>query len=240
MEETKWRAGLTGEIEDLEYLCSQLNSGPIRVCRDGDEYGIAMDAFSGLEPSAMFALAKEQLPTLNGSLRLLRDAQQPIVLTHMRGYQGDTKRVVVVADTANLTVHAKVVVAGAGIVNGGSTTKPRYPLNALVTLARSDGAVANALRLSDDQTWVGLYRLYEVIEADIGSLEEIAANGWASRNELRDFKHTANSPGAIGDDARHGRESTTPPKNPMTIHTARALMDRIMRGWIGAKNPEAI
>lgn len=240
MGETKWRASLTGEVVELEYLCSQLNSGPIRVCRDGDEYGIAMDAFAGLEPTEMFRLVKQQLPTLNGALRLLRDARQPIVLTHMRGYQGDTKRAVVVADTANLVVHSRVVVAGTGMVNGNSTSKLRYPMNVLVTLARSNGAVADALRLSADQTWVGLYRLYEVIEADIGSLEGIAANGWATRTELRHFKYTANSPGAIGDDTRHGRESTMPPKNPLTIEEARELMAQVMRCWVAAKNPDAV
>jgi len=98
-----------------------------------------------------------------------------------------------------------------------------------------DQVVAKALRLrnADNLDWVDLYRLYELIENDVG--RPMHQLGWASRSELDRFARTANSVAAAGDKARHGVERTHPPRKPMTFSHARELIDRIMKAWLGWK-----
>lgn len=83
--------------------------------------------------------------------------------------------------------------------------------------------------------WVKLYRILEIVGLDVGDLDSIAVNGWATKAALRLFKHTANSPAAVGLDARHGAETTAPPKQPMTISEASALISSIVHAWLRSK-----
>jgi len=89
------------------------------------------------------------------------------------------------------------------------------------------------LRNADDLDWVDMYRLYEVIQEDVGRpMHEL---GWASRNELERFVRTANSPDAAGDKARHGVARTDPPRKPMSLSHARELIDRIVKAGLAWK-----
>jgi len=56
-----------------------------------------------------------------------------------------------------------------------------------------------------------------------------------SKSLIKDFKHTANSYGAIGDKARHGFETTLPPVSPMKFEEAKVLIIKILTKWINSK-----
>jgi hypothetical protein len=58
------------------------------------------------------------------------------------------------------------------------------------------------------------------------------ADGTVSRADVGRFTHTAQSPTALGDAARHGTEKTTPPVRPMPFDEARTLINRILRIWL--------
>src|SRR5699024_4338714 len=114
--------------------------------------------------------------------------------------------------------------------------KPADDVPAWVELGINDEAVAKVLRLlTNSLDWVGLYRIYEVIESDIGGLDALVSTGWATKARVKLFKHTSNSPGAIGDDARHGKESSQPPSQPMHLHEARNLVESLINPWLKSK-----
>jgi hypothetical protein len=71
-----------------------------------------------------------------------------------------------------------------------------------------------------------------VIEAGIGGEDAIIAKGWATRSEVRRFKHSANSVAVAGDAARHGVEPTQPPANAKTLAVARPYVDHLLRAWL--------
>lgn len=75
---------------------------------------------------------------------------------------------------------------------------------AVTDLATKDATVSRALRLfgSDVHDWVNLYRIYEIIESDMGGLIAMINLGWTSKLRVSNFKHTANSVSAAGDEAR--------------------------------------
>lgn len=122
-------------------------------------------------------------------------------------------------------------------LNGNTVRKyPDDTIKYLVSSGLSDQTVNRVLKLAvnlDD--WTNLYRIYEIIEGDMKSINEIVDRGWATKNKIKLFKHTANSPGAIGDKARHGRETTNPPPKPMTLLEASALIKRLIMNWIEFK-----
>lgn len=90
-----------------------------------------------------------------------------------------------------------------------------------------------SIRDKSQLLWTDLYRLFEVVVDGAGGIDVIVTDGWASRTQLRRFKHSANSVKAAGDQARHGVEPTTPPPDAMTISEARALLDILWRDGLG-------
>jgi hypothetical protein len=99
--------------------------------------------------------------------------------------------------------------------------------------ARLRPAVQKALRLRGIPSlgWVELYRILEVVTTE-KDLDEIISLGWATRAELRRFKHTANNVAVSGDDARHGADREDAPKPPMTLPEGQRLIDRILSAWL--------
>jgi hypothetical protein len=116
-------------------------------------------------------------------------------------------------------------------------TRPTDEVSKWVRLGLSEDSIKKVFRLfgSERHSWVNLYRIFEVIEADIGNAKNLMRRDWASASAVTRFKRTANSVAAVGDEARHGKESTTPPKNPMTLSEARSFIETIMHHWLNER-----
>ncbi len=121
------------------------------------------------------------------------------------------------------------------IPDKGHRRPPSAELGALVGLTDKDQDVSHVLELLAMGTdWVNLYRVYEVVEAEVSG-QGITGKGWASDSEVRRFKHTANHPGVTGFEARHGRMSADPPVEPMAHRDAIRLVKGIVGGWLAEK-----
>ena len=66
-------------------------------------------------------------------------------------------------------------------------------------------------------------------------MDALIGTGWISHADAKRFKHTANSVAILGDAARHGAESTNPPKQPISLEEARNLISKLVRDWIASK-----
>jgi hypothetical protein len=113
----------------------------------------------------------------------------------------------------------------------------RCPALLAVELALHDPAMAKVLRLlgKAEPSWVDLYRIYEVLEGDLGGQHKAQALDWISESDLKLFKRSANSVKAAGDAARHGRELAEPPLHPMTLREARSFLREMVGDWIEHK-----
>lgn len=99
-------------------------------------------------------------------------------------------------------------------------------------LAIQDKKVEELACLMDhERSWTNIYKIYEFCEDNLPDGETPVKNGWISENKLGTFKHTANSRGAIGDEARHGWEGQ-PPSNPMERTEAKRLIVNIINEWL--------
>lgn len=107
----------------------------------------------------------------------------------------------------------------------------------LVTLARTDEDVADVLAIlgRDEQRWHDLYHVFEIVEADAGSRMHVES--WATKPAVERFKHTANSRGAIGREARHGHRKYEPPTRAMSHAEARKLVLSLVKRWLATKLP---
>ena len=124
-----------------------------------------------------------------------------------------------------------------------ATKLVRRPLTLeLLEFAGDDDAVSHVLRLvaEDSVSWVGLYRIMEAVEGYAGGSSELVRRGWVPKKTLELFKHTACSPGAIGDAARHGRERSAPPPHPMKLDDAKSLIREIVISWLEARYGHSI
>jgi acetyltransferase-like isoleucine patch superfamily enzyme len=77
--------------------------------------------------------------------------------------------------------------------------------------------------------WVNLYRVLEMLK---GAKIDVVKNEWISQKDYKNFTHTANSPKVLGEEARHGYQSSDPPKDPMPLAMAQHLISVIIWNYI--------
>jgi hypothetical protein len=143
-------------------------------------------------------------------------------------------------DRIELTAEDSVIIATGDVSSGNVrvvTPSPPFSVS-LMQLALVNDSVARVMGLlakADAFTWVGLYRIHEVIEADLGGEKALIKRGFGSALQLKRFKHSSNYVAVADDSARHGKELTTPPTNPMSLDVAKAYVMYALQAWFNAK-----
>jgi hypothetical protein len=100
----------------------------------------------------------------------------------------------------------------------------------------SDSFSCRSIRLFGAQpSAVNLYRVFEVIRENTKGEDHMVKNGWTTKPHTGRFRHTMNSVAALGAEARHGVEPTTPPTNPMSMLEAREFIQRLLALWLRSK-----
>ncbi len=240
-----WQVQLHGWGSDLEHLARHFGSQPVRVVRDERDgaFLYESDAFATCSTSEeVLAIAEKELCALSGVLKLCRGSHEPLRpgAVYKRNAAGGRDIFLHLRDTLQVRVEFGEVTVTVTDSQGNVVTKPPPPPRsiAITRLALADAAVAKAMRLlsaEDSETWVGLYRIYEVVEADVGGELALKKRGWGSAGDLKRFKHSANSVTVAGDAARHGKELTSPPANPMSLEEAAAYVNYVVSAWLAAK-----
>jgi hypothetical protein len=234
----RWEVQITGDAHDLEKLSASLTSGDTRILKRDNEYFLDGTLFHPLGSVEDVRTTAEELVTLlSGAAALSLESRTPIRVAN----------VAQVSDTGehhiNVWVHETISFGDSWTVTKVSadgtteTSRPGDVIPHWLKVAQRNSNVAKVLRLLGDspRDWVSLYRIFEVIEANVGGLDGICAQGWASKVAMRRFKHTANSPKAIGDSARHGSESTDPPSRPMDLGEVRSLIRSVVHSWLASR-----
>jgi len=120
-------------------------------------------------------------------------------------------------------------------LEGGQDIIRNLEFESWMKLAEEDEIVKNVFRQITDfeHNWINLYKVYEIVEKNAGKIKKIhRIEQWINKDKIRDFKHTANSQSAIGDDARHGVDRNDPPKEPMSLSEAQALIRNLVKQWL--------
>jgi len=108
-----------------------------------------------------------------------------------------------------------------------SLTGGKSNVSELIPLALKDNAVAKVLRLcSRELDWVNMYRIYEVVQEDMGRMPN---------KELKVLKGMANLSSVSGDEARHGKLNVDTPKKTMHLADAQHLIKKTISEWLHSK-----
>lgn len=234
----KWLVQISGDAIDLEELSNSLKSPQFKLSQEEGAYVLGSADFDCMnDADTVLRHANEILALISGSAKLAIGTREPLQIAHIVRINDD--------GTHSIFPYLSDRVSIRGIPNilylaEDGTVKEIRATDAIpdwLLAARRDAAVAKVLRLFGlgGNDWVSLYRIYEVIEADVGNASNIEKKGWATKKAIRRFRHTANSPGVIGDDSRHGLERTKPPPDPMLLTEAKSLVEGIIKNWLHTK-----
>lgn len=231
----KWKVRLEGDERGLEDLADSFDDDP-EIFEDEGNYFVWSSRFEDLDDAGEVREVAQELVQYIRNFGE-RDSLwvEELEISHVHEILDDgSEHTYVRAEAATVQVKAGPVrVQPASDEDEGPVHLPADRTQEWTQLALEDDKVAELAELLDQgDDWVNLYRIYEFIQANIESDDNIVAQGWWSQNEKDLFKRTANSREAIGDDARHGQERTEPPRNPISHAEAKRLIDTLIDHWL--------
>ncbi len=232
-----WLVRLKGEKFDLEDFPSLLRSPELTVIEENGSYYLKSSDFDSLSSADE---VRERAITI---IKMLNDAVK-FEIHNFRGVSEDG--VTLIEDDGirhhhvyikgSITARSKTSANLTATTSKGTQQIAPRPSNveSLLNLAKDDKAVADALHFFRENTWINLYKVYEIIKDDVGKKDVIIRNGWLTKNELNRFTRTAQSRAALGDAARHASNKPPPPQ-PMPFHEAESLIRGVLLSWFRSK-----
>lgn len=234
----EWVVTLSGGSYTLGELAKVFDTPDLCIQRENGGFNLRSEKFRDFTShEEVQDHVNEILPALNSATKLTPlDSHTPIEVGSISRIDDDGTRHAYVTMTSSIVVSATCSVT---VIRADGTIeedRPAAPVVIWFEISKRDPHVAWALRLIGDdfETYSGLYKVYEAIEGDVGS---IPRKGWCTETELKRFKRTANSPEALGVDARHGEMIPAPP-DPMSPSTAKSLIRRLLDEWFEEKRAQ--
>lgn len=230
----RWKVRLSGDELGLKDLSDSFDDDPA-IFEEDNEFYLWSSRFEGVnEADEVRETAENIVQAIHNfgerdSLRI-----EELEASHITEMRDDgSKNVYVFGEPASLALRAGPVRVTTS--NGDKTKELYLPADRTykwTQLALEDETVGKFVGLLEQgDSWVNLYRIYEFMQNNIKSEDNIIAQGWWSAGEKSLFKHTANSREAIGDEARHGPKVPAP-ENPMTHAEAKRLIETLIDHWL--------
>lgn len=236
---TAWSIKLEGDPTDLALLAEALAGNSTTVVENNDGYYLSHAPLNEIEDyAAVRAELGRMIVRLQALARMrwgrnIADLHGSVVVGVDEDGNSQTYLDVGTAVVRARAMPMSLVVTSA---DGHPVAPPPDPLPGELQLALDDEAVDDALYFlqRSDPSWSELYKVYEIVRADIGH-DGIVSNGWASKDDLSRLTGTAHHPALAGRAARHARVRERPMANPMPLTEAQDLAHRIVGAWIASK-----
>ena len=106
----------------------------------------------------------------------------------------------------------------------------------LVRLSMKFREVADSLQFFQEDSWVSLFKVYEIIRDDLGGDNKLFQTKWTTKAILSRFTHTAQSKLVLGAEARHARKKFGAPKVPMSKFEAHYFIRELLLTWMRTKS----
>lgn len=227
----RWRIHLHGNERGLQQLSEGFDDDP-RIFKEDGDYLLWSSRFDDVgDPDDIREIAE----TIAQAIRNFGEFDS-IPVENLEASGVDEIR-----DDGSRHMYRQATVSGSGaisstarVVTENGEPAPRAESTYERTkLALEDNTISELTELRDNgEHWVNLYRVYEFIQDNIEGGENIVARGWWSNSEKNRFKQTANSPEAIGHEARHAQDSYPAPSDPMDHDEAKSLINKLIKQWL--------
>ncbi len=238
----KWQVQITGHPYDLEDVYENQSSESWSVVKDNDHFFMEYVLFNDIEEAdKVREIALKIITLINGSAKLRISGFRPIETGNVSYIDDRGNRHNFVLLQGSISARSRLKATAIVTKPNGSEVEEEIEQSDQIrhtfALAESDPNVFDALRLyaSNELNWVDLYKIYEIIKDDVGGLKALFNKRFVLKKDLRNFSHTAQHPGAIGDAARHARVAAEIPENPMSLSEANLLISTMMTKWIDLK-----
>lgn len=243
-----WKVRLLGNVTDLELLAKDIAIGPFRVRYEEDQgYFYESDTLEKLQSDfEVKTQATIEIACLAGLVKLHYGSSEGLGPDVVYKNNGNGTRTIYIDTVEKIQIRDFMDAKAFRVDENGifqevaenPSTRIATRISAAQALAASDGSVAKVLRLlgaKDAITWVGLYRIYEVVEKDAGGQHALEKKAEVDAMLLKRFKHSANSPHVGGDSSRHGSETSDPPKESIDIVRAESFVKQLVKDWLSSK-----
>jgi len=228
----KWQIRLEIKTSEFKKLCNLLNSNnKWSLTEENGSYYLSCSDFESLTSVA---------DVYGPATKLLQDISA-IAMIRIQGFPPLKADVIAQVDEHGKRKHwfslsADLYCDNSDVdleLEGGQDFIPDFKPEPWLTLKEQDDIVKNVFRIwySFEHNWINLYKIYEIVNKDAG--ENIKT--WVTEKKIKNFKHTSQSVSAIGDDARHGTEKSSPPPNPMSLSEAQVLIMTLLENWLNWK-----
>lgn len=227
----KWLVRLKGERFDLEDFPKLLRSSEVRVVEENGSFYLESNEFNSLTlAEEVRERGRALIKLINGVTKFNRDNFLGVSEDAITRVEDDGKRNNYVFLEGSVTIRTKVSGQLTGIVTDESEKVATQPsaIESLLKVAQKHNDVADALSFYREDTWIGLYKTYEIIRDDVGGELQIIKNGWLVKSAIKRFTQTAQP-------YRHASKKYKPPTQPMTLLKARALIKTILSQWAYSK-----
>jgi hypothetical protein len=227
----RWKVQLEGRQKGLEQLSESFDEDP-RIFEEDEEYYLWSSQFKQLDESDEVKDVGENIVrTVRhlGELDSIRVGDLNASYVVKIQEDGSERRIAHVS--ASVTTATAVSIR---VSIDGEKLPPRAESTYEYTQwALEDNKVQELIQLRDNgDRWANLYRIYEYIQANIETDNNIVEQGWWSESEKGLFKQTANSSEAIGYEARHGDDRVPAPSDPIDHAEAVLLIDGLINDWL--------
>ena len=234
----KWLVRLKGERFDLEDFPKLLRSPEVRVVEENGSFYLQSSEFNSLTSAEeVRERGRALIKLINGVAKFNRDNFLGISEDVITRVEDDGKRRNYVFLEGTATIRTKISAQLTAIAANGSekVATQLSALESLLEVAQKYNVVADALSFYRDDTWISLYKAYEIIRDDVDGKHQIIKNSWSVDSDINRFTQTAQSRAALGDSARHASKKYKPPAQPMTLLEARVLIKTILSRWVSSK-----
>jgi hypothetical protein len=238
---TQWLAQLQGcdyDLQDLREILSSHN--PEIIQEDGNFYLKSKDWGQLQEAGQVYSQAKRFAESLDRAAFIHFRDTAPLIVGHIMMVDDDGNKQRFVFAEASVNAHARLRASVSAIGPNGEPIENEQEHTIIKTLRASEQhqSVADALRFFRKGDWSSLYKAFEIVRHELGGDLTSILDGRVTNKSIKRFTQTAQNPVAIGDEARHARSNYKPPRKPMSINEAKALIGDLIRNWIESKETE--
>jgi hypothetical protein len=232
----EWLIGIEGNISDIAILGTELRSNDLKIIKDEGKDYLSYSGFSSVtDAKVVYTQATELIKVINGAAKLSFPnikiiSQSGVIKSIERNENGDLKG----GGTHIFPPPMEVRSFMTATVRIGDKVLPTA-VDEWTALSKEDDKVRKAFVLfgNNDHSWDNLFKIFEIIESDVGG--KMISNGWITKSQKEKFTNTANSSTALGIEARHGHSKHAAPKKPMTKAEAIDIISTLLKRWLRQK-----
>jgi len=224
-----WIVQIIGGKYVLKELAKSLNSSELSVFQEGQDFFLKCSDFNiAKDAKDVFEIAKKFVPILSGATQL--ELGHPLRSGNVFRINDDGTREEFGFGWGKFTL-PKIFMRRSG--NGAQVSNIADNVKIWVKAAKKEEKITEALTLfgSIDLNWVILYKIFEIIGADIQT--KIYKKGWGTKAVEKRFTQTAQP-------HRHAKHSERlqkwkPHDNLMRFGEAKAFIQTILENWLRTK-----